>query len=112
MTNLGLPGWWRRLAGAAALLGALLFAVEGPNRQAYVMISGWGLYPALDSPADPASSTLRSTLSDLGKSGVSGIVYGTLGVPPQIRKKAKLPDDFDPNAYNQALFQLAKGNKA
>lgn len=76
------------------------------------MISGWGLYPPLRSPDDPAASALRNALSSLGKNGVSGIVYGTLGVAPRIRAKARLSPDFDPNAYNRDLFMLARERKA
>ncbi len=102
----------RRISTAAVLVCAALYAADGGDRQAYVMISGWGLYPEPNSTTDRASSTLRTALAAIAKNHISGIIYGTLGVPPRIREKAGLRDDFDPNAYNEAVFALAKERKA
>lgn len=85
----------------------LLFSLAATAaEQHYVMISGWGLYP------DPASASLQTALSEIGKAHVSGIAYGTLGVEPRIRAKARLNADFDPNTYNRSLFALAKVRNA
>ena len=82
------------LAAAAAAAGA---------RQAYVMLSGWALYPQLS-----RQSPIAHALADIAQARVAGIVYGTLGIPPWIRKNRNIPDTFDPNEYNSRLFAMAR----
>jgi hypothetical protein len=89
------------------LSAALLSASAGTARRAYVMISGWALYPSLQ-----ASPAIETVLATLARDHIAGIVYGTLGIAPRIRAKAHLVPDFDPNTYNQALFKLARSRKA
>ncbi|MFT4097317.1 MAG: hypothetical protein QM651_09335 [Rhodoblastus sp.] len=99
----------RLLAAIAITFAIANFAssAAAAGRQAYVMLSGWGLYP-------PASrqSPIAGAMSDIAKAHVAGIVYGTLGVPPWIRKNRDVPDAFDPNAYNSQLFSLARSEGA
>lgn len=90
-----------------ALLGTPMMSAAS-DAPTYAMVSGWGLYPALNNATDPATASLLAALSEIGRDRVSGIAYGTLGVAPRIRAKANLGDDFDPNAYNRRLFQLAR----
>jgi hypothetical protein len=76
------------------------------RRSAFMMVSGYGLYPPIDDSTDPASVALTHALTQLGERHISGIVYGTLGIAPQIA--AKLPSPIDPNDYNKALFRSAR----
>lgn len=76
----------------------------------FVMLSGYGLYPPIDQPSDPASAALSKALDDIARDHVAGIVYGTLGalpyagvLPPGVRTA---------NAYNTALFNLARARGA
>lgn len=74
------------------------------RRPSYMMLSAYGLYPDLN-----PSSSVTSAMRDLATHHAAGIVYGTLGIAPNIQRNYGIPADFDPNAYNVALFSMAHG---
>jgi hypothetical protein len=94
----------------AALLAWPMLAAPALAKPAYVMISGWGLYPDLKAPKKPATVALATALSDIARADIKGIVYGSLGLPPRLAKR--MPAGFDAQSYNRALFALAKAQGA
>ena len=98
----------RFAANTSAVAGQT--AVVSASRPTFVMISAYNLYPPINDPLDPASVSLAEALSDIAQYQVSGIVYGTLGVSPNVN--ANFSHGFDPNIYNEALFKSAQDRGA
>jgi len=89
-----------------ALWGLSPISARAASKPTFVMTSGYALYPPIASKTSATSLALTQALTDIASRNITGIVYGTLGLPPQIA--ARFVNGFDPNLYNQQLFTQAK----